>query len=60
MSKEIEKTELDQKYFLIQKNIGSNWVDRGKFKSDEMAIQELEKAIEGDISKNDIFFFRLI
>lgn len=60
MSKEVEQTDLDQKYFLIQKNIGSNWVDKGKYKTQEEARQVLEKSIETDISKNDKFIYRLL
>lgn len=60
MSKEIEKTNLDQTYFLIQKNIGSNWVDRGKYKTQTEATEELEKNVETDKNKNDKFIYRLL
>ncbi len=60
MSKEVEKSILDQKYYLVQKNIGSNWVDKGKYKTQIEATEELEKSVEVDKNKNDKFIYRLL
>ncbi len=60
MSKEVEKIDLNQSYYLIQKNIGSNWTDRGKYESESEALQNLNKLIEEDKSKNNKFIYRLV
>ena len=60
MTKEVEKSDLQQTYYLIQKNIGSNWEARGRFTSKEEAITELDKKIAEETTKNDKFIYRLI
>ena len=60
MNKSYEETDINQSYFLIQKNIGSNWTDRGKYTSKEEALAELDKKIEDDMRQNNIFIYRLL
>jgi len=60
MSKEVEKTDLNKSYFLIQKNIGSNWTDKGKFDIESDAIKNLDEQIAEDLAKNSKFIYRLL
>lgn len=60
MNKDFDETNLDQTYYLIQKNIGSNWVDRGRFNSEQEALKEADQLIHDDIAKNQKFIFRVI
>lgn len=60
MSKEVEKTELNKTYFLIQKNIGSNWADKGKFDSESEAMKKIDEQIAEDVTKNNKFIYRLL
>ena len=57
----VEITDLDQNYYRIQKNIGSEWVNKGKIKTKEEAILEVEKMIQAEIdSQNNKFIYRVI
>ena len=60
MLKELEETVLNQVYFVIQKNIGSNWEERGRFDTKIKAEEEINKLISIDIEKNNKFIYRLI
>ena len=60
MLKELEVSNLGQIYYLIQKNIGSNWTDRGRFETEEDAIVKINELIKDDIEKNNKFIYRLI
>ena len=60
MPKEIEETPLNQEYYLIQKNIGSNWTDRGRYDSESEAKEVLDKQVDDDMNSNSKFIYRLI
>jgi hypothetical protein len=60
MLKEVEKIDLNQSYFLIQKNIDTDWVNRGKFSSEKEAMDEIERKINEDIKNNNKFTYRII
>ena len=60
MLKDFDETELDSSYYLVQKNVGSNWVDRGRFPSKQEAYSDVQKKVQEDIEKNNIFIYRVI
>ena len=60
MNKDFDETTLDKTYFIVQKNIGSNWVDRSRFGSEQEALIEVQKQIQEDLTKNQKFIFRVI
>lgn len=60
MNKDFDETNLEQTYYLVQKNIGSNWVDRGRFSSEQEALTEVNKLVQDDLANNQKFIFRVI
>lgn len=60
MSEKVNEKKLNEEYYLVQKRIQGDWVDKKKEKNEEKALETARKMAEEELAKKNDFSFRVI